>query len=441
MSSNVWKGLDAATPVVALYKGEKGALALARSLGRLGVPVYLVTPRGNTAEQRERYGIVEHSRYWRGLFFYDHKAPDAEIASVLLDAAKQIGGKPILMTLSDWAAILIEQNAEALQSAYTFSQGAGSIVERLANKWVMFEIAEEYGIPTPLTIYPKAREELIEFLQRVSMPVVMKTADASLPYIPQKAILRTREDALQKWDADAKKGPPNLVVQEFIPGDATDVWMCNAYFNAASDALCVLTGRKLRQISDTGVATLAVCEQNDAVAELTKRFMKSVGFSGCCGIGYRYDARDGQYKLLDVNARVSGVFRLFASREGVDPVRVAYCDLTGQPVPEASLQPGRKWMLEDDFVSAFRSVRARKLRISRWITSLYGVNELHWFAKDDLRPAFAWIRYTFIRPVIERVQAGTNKLTRLIAGDNGINKHTLANRDFRGAASSERPDR
>ena len=76
--------------------------------------------------------------------------------------------------------------------------------------------------------------------------------------------------------------------------------------------------------------------------------MEAVGYRGCVGIGYRYDSRDGLYKLLDVNARVSGLFRLFAGTNDMDVVRVCYLDLTGQDVPATALQPGRKWMLEDD---------------------------------------------------------------------------------------------
>jgi predicted ATP-grasp superfamily ATP-dependent carboligase len=416
MKSRLRQAIDTRTPVVVIYKGEKGALALARTLGRLGVPMYLVTPHGTTSEQRERYSIVEHSRYWRQLFFWNFNAPDEATVDFLLDIANRIGIKPVLFTLSDWAAIFMERHAAALQEAYIFSRCAVPIIERLANKWEMFEIAQECGIPTPLTIYPKTREQVAEFLDRVSVPVVMKTADASLPYIPQKAVLRTRDDALRKWDADAAKGPPNLVVQEYIPGDASSVWMCNAYFNSASEALCVFTGRKLRQISETGVATLAVCEQNNEVAELTKRFMKAVGYAGAVGIGYRYDERDGKYKLLDVNARVSGVFRLFRSPDGADTVRVAYSDLTGQPTSVASLDSGRKWMLEDDLLAAWREVKARKLSVSRWIASMFGVSELHWLARDDVAPLLAWMRYTFVRPIRDKFKAGARKLSRPVLG-------------------------
>ena len=164
--------------------------------------------------------------------------------------------------------------------------------------------------------------------------------------------------------------------------------MCNGYFGADDDVAVVFTGKKLRQVSSAGIASLAVCLPNETVATQTVRFMRGVGYRGCVGIGYRYDARDGQYKVLDVNARVSGVFRLFAGTNDMDVVRLCYLDLTGQPLPPTALQPGRKWLLENDFVAAFRGIRDRSLSVRRWLASLVGVREWHWLALDD--PARSW---------------------------------------------------
>jgi D-aspartate ligase len=120
--------------------------------------------------------------------------------------------------------------------------------------------------------------------------------------------------------------------------------------------------------------------------------MRGVGYRGCVGIGWRYDKRDGLYKLLDVNARVSGVFRLFEGTEQMDVVRVCYLDLTGQEVPETVLRPRRKWMLEDDFRVAATSVRRGELTLAEWVRSMRGVREWHWLAADDPLPALARLR-------------------------------------------------
>jgi predicted ATP-grasp superfamily ATP-dependent carboligase len=173
--------------------------------------------------------------------------------------------------------------------------------------------------------------------------------------------------------------------------------MCNGYFDVDGRCRAVFTGRKLRQLSSTGIATLAVCERNDAVARQTQALLESLGYHGCVGVGHRYDARDGTYKLLDVNARISGVFRLFRPTDGTDVVRTCYLDLTGQPVGETQLDDGRKWLLEDDITVSIPRIRRGELDLREWLASFRGVREAQWFSPTDPRPFLAWTRASVAR--------------------------------------------
>ena len=79
---------------------------------------------------------------------------------------------------------------------------------------------------------------------------------------------------------------------------------------------------------------------------------------GILDIGYRYDARDGRYKLLDANPRLGATFRLFVGDNGMDVTRAEYLHFTGQPVPVSHICTGRKWILEDaDLVSCIQYYR------------------------------------------------------------------------------------
>src|SRR5207247_1211449 len=137
------------------------------------------------------------------------------------------------------------------------------------------------------------------------------------------------------------------------------IWMFNGYFDSASECRAGFTGRKLRQHPvHRGSTSLGICQPNDAVAQLTVRLVKAVGYHGILDIGYRYDARDGLYKLLDPNPRVGATFRLFVDERGMDVARFLYFDLTGQPVWPARMREGRKWIVEDaDVRSSLQRVR------------------------------------------------------------------------------------
>jgi len=117
--------------------------------------------------------------------------------------------------------------------------------------------------------------------------------------------------------------------------------------------------------------------------------MKQIGYRGILDIGYRYDARDGAYKLLDPNPRIGSTFRLFVGKNGMDVVRYLYMDMTDQPLPETEPCNGRKWFVEElDLGSFLIYKRNGDLGFVEWVKSFRGVKEAAWFAWDDLRPFF-----------------------------------------------------
>ena len=123
-------------------------------------------------------------------------------------------------------------------------------------------------------------------------------------------------------------------------------------------------------------------------------------FSSLLDVGYRFDARDGRYKLLDVNPRIGATFRLFAAQNGLDVARALYLDVTGQDIPPVQVSEGRKWMVEtNDFVSSWTHFRERQLTASGWLRSLRDVQEGVWLDSDDLAPLaalpFLWCRDWF----------------------------------------------
>jgi D-aspartate ligase len=379
--------IDTSVPVVDLFRGGYGDVSIARTLGRLGVPVYLVAQKGMPTP-------VWSSRYWVKRTRWDFSRPDEESVAFLLDVGATLqathGRRAILLTTADWLAIFIERNGYLLQQQFAFPQPVRPVIHTLLNKWEMHLLAKEHGIPTPNTVSPASRVEIEEFSETSSFPIVMKPADPYLRDPPPKKIVHTQQELMAEVDRDAARAPLNLVLQEYIPGDADTVWMCNGYFGLQNTV--TFTGKKLRQVSSTGIASLAICLPNETVATQTRRLMEGVGFRGCLGIGYRYDSRDGLYKLLDVNARISGLFRLFAGTNEMDVVRVCYLDLTGQHVPATTLQPGRKWMLEDDVFAALLAVANGRLSVAEWMRSVRDVRELQWFARDDPVPIFVWLR-------------------------------------------------
>ncbi len=360
-------------------------MGIVRSLGRLGVPVYGLNKDAASAAAR--------SRYCRKCFRWDvDGAPETETVQFLLELAPKIGARPLLIPTDDGNNGFLFRNHAALRQAYLFPDVSPELVFALYSKKGMYFLAKKHGLPTPETVFPQSRAEVLDFLQSAVFPVALKGIDSRLLHQrtgTRMLIVQNERELLESYDRLEDSVQPNLMLQEYIPGDADSVWMFDGYFNAQSDCLVAFTGQKLRQYPVyVGMTSLGICVRNETVEKITRDFLKVLGYRGMVDMGYRYDARDGKYKLLDVNPRIGATFRLFVDpTSGMDILRAYYLDMTGQPVPPAKTCEGRKWVVEDNDLTALRHYRRDgKLTLLEWLRSFRGVQEAAWFAWDDPLP-------------------------------------------------------
>ncbi|HWR53690.1 MAG TPA: ATP-grasp domain-containing protein [Bryobacteraceae bacterium] len=388
-------GAPYSTPVVILGACNHGALGIARSVGSLGAPVYVVDDSSRNPTRFSRYCRRHYT------FPIGSTARGPLVAS-LLRIATEIGRRSVLIPTTDQNALFVADNAGALSEWYILPNLRPEVPRQLADKYSMAQVANRLGIPTPTIFRPRSRSEVIQFCDSSEFPVVMKPTGAGL----KKYIVRTADELLSRYDEIASYEGANLILQEYIPGDETTIWMFNGYFNADSECLFGATGQKIRQCPVyTGSACLAVCRANRAVYDTTVAFMKALGYCGILDIGYRYDARDGTYKVLDVNPRIGCSFRLFVSESGMDVARAMYLDLTGQPVPPAQVAEGRRWVVEDcDLVSSVRYANDGVLTFSDWFRSFRGVRETAFVSIRDPLPALA-VAVSDVREAVRRVGA------------------------------------
>jgi len=375
--------IDASTPVLAL-KAHHGTLGIARSLGRLGVPVHVMHSDLTHPVFSSRYIV-------RGYAWDFDRAPAELTVSQLVGLGHEIGGKPVLIPTSDDTAELVADHAAELAEVFRFQDNPPEVVRALSNKRALHALARRHGIPTAETTFPESIEEVRRFTETATFPVMLKASDGLRlqARTGKKMVIARSAEALLEWYQRLEDpANPVLMLQEYIPGGDDTIWMFDGYFDQSSDCVFGVTGKKLRQFPvHTGATSLGICLENAPTRDLTCRFMKAIGYRGILDIGFRFDARDGSYRLLDPNPRIGQTFRLFVSREGWDVARLLYLDLTGQPLPQATPVEGRKWIVEDwDLESSLDYRREGTLTVGDYYRSLRGIAEAAWWARDDRAP-------------------------------------------------------
>ena len=192
---------------------------------------------------------------------------------------------------------------------------------------------------------------------------------------------RELEHAAAGWEDS-----PNVMLQEYLPGEHSEDWIFQGYFSGDSECVVGFTGVKYRSWPTAGGPTsYGRAVENEHLYLEATRFCRAIGYRGVLDMDWRLDRRTGRYNLLDCNPRMGAQFRLFETRAGIDVVRALHLDLTGREVPAAPMRAGRGFVVEN--LDSRAVLARRRLRPeSDAPPHPRGRLELAWFAWDDPIP-------------------------------------------------------
>ncbi|MGG7573088.1 ATP-grasp domain-containing protein [Streptomyces sirii] len=358
-----------------------------RSLGRLGVPMYAVT--------EDRFTPAAASRYLRGRFVWPttgREEPDHLVAG-LLRIGRRIGRRTVLIPTDEEAAVLIAEHAEALAGSFLFPRVAAYLPRKLASKQGLHELCVAHGVPSPAAAFPASYGEIEAYARQARFPVVAKNREAFVRRRSPAVAGTTRiEGPGQLLDLARGWGPqPSVILQEYLPREQAEDWIVHGCFGADGAPLALFTGVKVRSWPPhAGMTACAYVVDNPELARASARFIQRIGFTGVADLDWRFDRRDGRYRLLDFNPRMGAQFRLFESTAGVDVVRAQHLYLTGRTVPEGAQRAGRRFVVENVDLPALVAYR-RGGSGTAHVPARASGTELAWLAGDDPLPFFTML--------------------------------------------------
>lgn len=380
--------LDTSVPALVLKAGvyplHHGGLAVVRTLGRAGVPVYTVT--------EDRWAPAGLSRYANRRFVLRTGGQDTyqrQLLQGLETVAEWIGRPAVLVPTDDHAALFVAEHAAALRTAFLFPGQPPGLTRLVTDKAALHERCLALGVPVPAATIVTTAWELRNAAAAADFPVVVKQAAPVLlqdgSRMKSTRIVRTKRELL---DTEVRS---RLLLQEHIPAEHAEDWLFHGYFDATSRCLFGGTGRKLRSFPDgAGETAYGRAERNLELERQATALLTTLRYRGSVSMDYRYDRRDGMYKVLDVNPRIGAIFRLFATAGGLDVVRAVHLDLTGRPVPAGRPVDGRVVMAEsNDVRSAWQLLTARNLSLRDLWSQWRAVDETAWFSAADPLPPLA----------------------------------------------------
>jgi D-aspartate ligase len=305
-------------PAAVVDVGWVNGLAAIRSLGRAGVRVLAVDHRPSALGFR--------SKYAERLVSPDPFTDEHRFVNFL-----RALGEVVVFPTHDDSLNAVARFADDLDVLTPFPDW--ELLERVQSKRAQLEQAAAAGLDIPASdpgTFPVIvkPDRSVEFKRRYKRQNFRCDTPAEL----ERALERTEEFA--------------PIVQELVPGGDDALYTVGSYLDADGNALGVFCGRKLLQ-TPPGIGTCRVGEAVwvPEVVDAALTLLRAFGYRGVSQVEFKRDARDGRYKLMEINARLWQWHGL-ASACGVDLPLIAYRDLTGDISPDVRMNlHGKRWAI------------------------------------------------------------------------------------------------
>ncbi len=371
-------------------------LAIARSLGRAGIPV------SGIALDPYEFGL--RSRYLRRRFLLSDEGEGTRDRQ-LLAALREVGGgrRVVLFPECDRNVDFVMRNWDAVHElAIVPLAGSADAVRRLSRKDLLLEEAARAGISAPATV--PARDESEVSASGLRPPILIKPVEGEefARTFGEKAFLANDEpQLLAAWRRAQARGFAT-VLQEVVPDADDQIFSLFTYIGRSGQALASVVGRKVRQAPlRFGTSSVFEVTPRPEVLELGLELLSRAEFQGFAHVEFVRDRRDDTFKLLEVNTRIP-VWAGIAMNRHLDMARIAYDDLCGRAAPEPqTLERNLTWIyLAKDAWVSLQMARRHELRLREFLAYYLRRDKVRsLFASDDLGPTLASLRYL-------RMQAG-----------------------------------
>jgi predicted ATP-grasp superfamily ATP-dependent carboligase len=363
-------------PALVLGSGLNG-LGVARSLGAAGVPVYLGDADMRNAELRTRYAQALELSALQG----------DELLQDLIAVAKTrfVGQRPVLVLTQEQTVRTVARALDTLRPLFRFILPSGELLTSLMHKEGFDRLAEQKGLRVPRTVHVREAAD-IEAALALTVPLVIKPALHSPEYgglfrkayrVGAQAEARDLLERILPVLAD-------VVVQEWIPGNDSDIYFCLQQISAEGKAEASFVGRKIRSWPPDvgGTASCISAEENaNELIGITEGFFARVGMCGLASMEYKRHAVTGEFVAIEPTVGRTDYQEEVATLNGVNLPYAYYRSAIGEPCEAAASADVRSIIWRDRSADEQSSLHPDQT-IHDWPSDHGAIRDALWRAAD-----------------------------------------------------------
>ncbi len=256
-------------------------------------------------------GVVDYRRQWiarvsrRTQYLGEIDGTPASLLKKL-ELARDRFGKLVVFSTDDRHLMHLAEINSQIEDYCFVPANLNNLAEALSKK-VQYTKAKSLGIPVPESLTLEANSLLLD-APPLQLPMLIKwqKQTPSQTHNFRNALIQT----VQEWISFKEKlailisDGGDLVASEFIPGAESNIYSYACVRSSGGQILNEWTGRKLSQFPDYGGVFASASNGGPRiVADYGRQLVSELDGFGFCQPEFKFDERDGKYKLMEVNLR------------------------------------------------------------------------------------------------------------------------------------------
>ncbi len=375
------KNISTKQPGAIVLGGNFVGLGIVRSLGAHGIYSWVI-------DSDRSKSIAQFSKYTKR--FIETREP---IAQLLLREAQESNLQGcVIFAVTDEYVEAISDNHQTLSLIFKLTSPPPEITKYALDKRLTHEKADELGIAKPWTLSARSFAEIET--SNLPYPVILKPAinHHFFPLTNIKVLSVASSAELQQRYAQMSQyiPPDEIMIQENIPGNGANQFsFCGVCKDGYAYAALVARRRRQFPVEFGNASSFVETTPQPVVEDAGRRFLQDINFNGMAEIEFKFDARDGKYKILDFNPRPWG-WHTIGKAAGMDFAYLLWQQESGAAVAQINGHPQAAWIREiTDFVAILKS-RDRAAEIKALFHALRSSRvTLAGFSLGDPLPFFA----------------------------------------------------
>jgi D-aspartate ligase len=398
-------------PAIVLCNTVTG-IATVRALAECGIDVHACIFRPDDPLHDSRYGVK--------IACYHLQNDERGLVDFLLDYARKLGNRPVVLPTGDAHALLLAKHAAELTPYCRIWRLPHAQLARIINKTRLYEAAAAAGVPTIPSLSTPSLTQVIQWSKQHSGPYILKPSyegDGSCKLAGKNLVLEGCEELLAYV---RNHGAESLVVQRMIRGGDGNIFDCYGLCDSSGRVVTLTSHQRIRQFPPNFGATSMgeipaplPSREEQFLFAATERLLNRIRFHGIFGIEWLREETTGAFYLIDFNARP--FLTIGHLRDcGVNLPLLAYRDLVDESLEDVPSRPPvkrKRWVYITKDIDTFRILRHEGSR-PRWLPWLASVASCRSFAYISLRDPMPGLRAIFQivgRSVRYALRAGRSK--------------------------------